>query len=117
MEYTCFYYVSGWFFLRFWALIITFLGASCYVSGWFLQFILTDEEVKTKERVWMALNGEFLKEQEEKAKRKAEIEAAKPPKIKRKRRKLNINASTAGECDYWSNTIRCLLSLSRLYQC
>ncbi|KAF6022744.1 BRF1 [Bugula neritina] len=63
----------------------------------FLRFILTDEEVKTKEKVWMALNGEFLKEQEEKAKRKAEEEAAKPPKVRRKRRKLNINAPTAGE--------------------
>ncbi|KAF6022745.1 BRF1 [Bugula neritina] len=61
------------------------------------KFILTDEEVKTKEKVWMALNGEFLKEQEEKAKRKAEEEAAKPPKVRRKRRKLNINAPTAGE--------------------
>lgn len=44
----------------------------------------------------MSLNGEFLKEQEEKAKRKAEEEAAKPPKVKRKRRKININARTAG---------------------
>jgi len=52
--------------------------------------------VKTKEKVWMALNGEFLKEQEEKAKRKAEEEAAKPPKVRRKRRKLNINAPTTG---------------------
>lgn len=45
----------------------------------------------------MALNGEFLKEQEEKAKRKAEEEAAKPPKVKRKRRKMAFNANTPGK--------------------
>ena len=47
--------------------------------------------MQIKEKVWMALNGEFLKEMEEKAKRKAEEEAAKPPKKKKPRMKSNYN--------------------------
>lgn len=50
-----------------------------------------------KEKVWMALNGEFLVEMEEKAKRKAEEEAAKPPKKKRPRKKpTNSFSNSAG---------------------
>lgn len=60
--------------------------------------------MQIKEKVWMALNGEFLKEMEEKAKRKAEEEAAKPPKKKRPRKKtIGGNPNTAG-------TIEILLS-------
>ena len=66
------------------------------------RFILNENEVRIKTKIWMAANADYLQEQKEKEEREAkekEEAASKPEKKKKKthKRKSHVQASTAGE--------------------
>lgn len=66
------------------------------------RFILSENEVRIKTKIWMAANADYLQEQKEKEEREAkekEEAASKPEKKKKKtyKRKSHVQASTAGE--------------------
>ncbi|XP_071453684.1 transcription factor IIIB 90 kDa subunit [Hetaerina americana] len=65
------------------------------------SYIVTEREASTKEHIWMKMNAEYLKEQQEKEERLAkEKEEGKPEKKKRKvtrKPRNNIVANSAGE--------------------